>query len=315
MNASAISSLSRGPTVRASRPKTLLQTHNALPPQSASYVANQPTEKKAPTPPHFPIILPGETFASFRIVRKLGTGGMGAVYLALHQTYGFVALKISSLDLTMEAFAHALARGRGYKGLVDGLEQGTAMFGSYGKYHYLAIKYVPGPTLAKLLNHDKETFKPLPQGRATRITQKIALAAGELHRAGLVHADIKPSNMIMKNREEIALFDYGLAEKYPTLVNPGSTLRGTPIYMAPEQWRCESLDPRADVFAIGVILWEMLTGQRREPTRESLLVPPLPSSFSPKLRAIVAKATAQDREGRYADGHELAQALAELQIA
>lgn len=279
-------------------------------------------------PPHFPFLIQGDSFAGFRIERKLGQGGFGAVYLAENQSYGWVALKISSEKMSNEAWAHAIAAGIEYKGLVEALDSGTHKLEPNEEYHWMAIKYIAGPTLEKLLRHNltpgKRNSRALPPERAIKIGRKIALAAGEMHRAGMVHSDIKTANVMMKSRAAIVLLDYGLTKKWPVPTAIGGTLHGTLSYMAPEQLLGENYGPAADVFAIGVTLWEMLTGN---PAREHRKLqtgnlgeryeplPPLPAHLPPRYQEIINKATALYPKDRYPDGHALARALAEVQIA
>ena len=301
------------------------KTRNVLPQNLASHSMPRVDERaqthllKNGDEPHFPFLMRGDTFGHFTIERKLGQGGCGVVYLAHSANLGAVALKISSLDMTAEAFAHAIASGRGYLGLVESLEKGTQQDQTHEVYHYLAIKYIAGPTLALLVSRG-----PLPPERAAKIVERIARAAGEMHSAGLVHADIKPSNVVMKSRDRIALLDYGLAKRWPVPEPADGVARGTPSFMAPEQMLAESFGPPADVFSMGVMLWELLTGQRAKGNRRYQVanlgkgyrtLSPLPANLPLKYQEIIDKATALQPQDRYADGHELAQALAELQIA
>ncbi|MBI5699140.1 serine/threonine protein kinase [Candidatus Saganbacteria bacterium] len=297
------------------------KTRNLLPQNPASHSIPRVDERaqthllEKVNEPHFPFLMRGDTFGDFMIERKLGQGGYGAVYLAHSANLGTVALKISSVDMTAEAFAHAIASGRAYLGLVESLESGTQQDPTHEVYHYLAIKYVAGPTLELLASRG-----PLPAKRAAKIVERVARAAGEMHSAGLVHSDIKPSNVVMKSRDKIALLDYGLAKRWPVPEPVDGIVRGTPSYMAPEQLLAESFGPAADVFSMGVMLWELLTGQRAKGNRryqvanlgkEYRTLPPLPSHLPPRYQEIIDKATALCPENRYADGHDLARALAE----
>lgn len=311
--------------VRESRTSNFARPRTALSPNSVSQTQLKSIERKKSQVPYFPSLLPGDTFAGFRIERELGRGGMGAVFLAESRAHGTVALKISSLDMKSESFAHAITAGRAYKGLVEALESGTYQHENNETYNYLAIRYVPGPTLAKLLRHDvtlqRGVFNVLPPERSTKIARKIALAAGEMHRAGLVHADIKPANIILKSKEDIALFDYGMAKHWPVPESIDGEVRGTPSHMAPEQLLGESCGPAVDVFAMGVTLWEMLTGNPAREHRKLQIgnfregyepLPPLPAHLPPRYQEIVNKATALYPQDRYPDGHALARALAEI---
>lgn len=273
----------------------------------------------------FPSLQSGDTFAGYRIMRELGQGGMGIVFLAEGTNQKIVALKISRLNLQKEALMHAMASGRRYKGLVDALDWGTCQYRPNENYQYLAIEYIAGPTLDKMLRHDVppkiRVPNPLPPERAAAIARKIALAAGELHCAGVVHSDIKTANVILKNQTEVALLDYGLAKRLPIPVSGNGLIIGTMSYMSPEQLRGESYGPPADVFAIGVVLWELLTGNRAFEHRKLQRgiggegydpLPPLPPHLPIKYQMIISKALALNPEDRYLDGHDLARALAEV---
>ncbi|MFA4905773.1 MAG: serine/threonine-protein kinase [Candidatus Margulisiibacteriota bacterium] len=298
------------------------RTVNAIP---SGRVREKSLAPKASDPPRFPFLIQGDLFAGFIIERQLGKGGFGAVYLASSPTHGWVALKISSRDMKDEAWAHAIAAGIEYKGLVDALDSGIFEVEPNEGYNWLAIRYVPGPTLAKLLRQDRraEDWGPraLHPERARKIARKIALAAGEMHRRGIVHSDIKPANVILKNREALVLLDYGLTKQFPVPPPVDRIIKGTQSYMSPEQMKGESYGPPADVFAIGVVLWEMLTGEQARDNRQVQLtplgpkakpLPPLPPYILAKYQDIINKATADRPENRYPNGHALARALAEV---
>ena len=272
-----------------------------------------------------PRILPA-TFGRYQLLRKLGEGGMGTVYLARDtQLDRQVALKVPRLGdddqpspqflkrFFREARAAAALRHPNVCPIYDvGEVEGTP---------YLTLAYVEGYALSRLV----EPARPLAQGPAARIVGKLALAMQEAHARGVVHRDLKPSNIMIDSRGEPVVMDFGLARLNDTaesrLTHPG-TLLGTPAYMAPEQILGEpgTAGPVCDIYALGVILYELLTG--RLPfegpvlsilTRIQTEAPPPPSKHRPdlaaELEAICLKAMARSAEDRYPSMAGLAEAL------
>src|SRR5262249_36496034 len=141
--------------------------------------------------------------------------------------------------------------------------------GAIDGVHFLTMAYIEGQTLAELL----PTFLTMPQRQIAALVQTIALALEEAHHHGVVHRDLKPSNIMLNKRREPVVMDFGLARRFNTtddrLTRQGALL-GTPAYMAPEQVSetSESAGPVSDVYSLGVILYELLTG--RTPFQGSL---------------------------------------------
>jgi formylglycine-generating enzyme required for sulfatase activity/serine/threonine protein kinase len=188
---------------------------------------------------------------------------------------------------------------------------------------YLTMAYLEG----RLLSDVVERGKPLAQGRAAQIVRKLALAVQEAHAQGVIHRDLKPSNVMINPRGEPVVMDFGLARRDRTGEAPltkAGTLLGTPAYMAPEQIRAEpeAIGPACDIYALGVILYQLVTG--RLPFEGPLLSllgqiltedAPLPSKhrpdLEPQLEAICLKTMAKKAEDRYASMAKLAGALTE----
>ncbi len=183
------------------------------------------------------------------------------------------------------------------------------------------MAYIEGGTLAATI----EGGRPWDQRRAADVIRQLALALAEAHRQGVVHRDLKPANVMIDHRGGLILMDFGLARRFeaddPTLTAAGAVI-GTPGYMSPEQADGipEAVGPRSDIYSLGVILYELISGRR--PFEGSVIRvlamvltadPPDPSShhpaISPKLEKICLKAMAKEIPDRYASMDEFAGAL------
>ncbi len=264
---------------------------------------------------------PGAIIGSkYRIIRTLGRGGMGTVYLAEHLLLGrFRALKFMSGQLSrdvkffnrfrQEAQAAVELRHRNIIEVVDldQAEDGTP---------YMAMEFVDGPDLRHLMKHG-----PVPVPRAITIATGVARGLGAAHARGIIHRDLKPENILLAAahtpHETPKLADFGIAamNDAATAVCQTQTLMLTPEYASPEQWRGTSgrdLDGRADLYALGGVLYEMLTGS--QPFSAANLEgwmyqhlhfdPPAPSAVRPELArfagldALVLSLLAKDRDSR-----------------
>jgi serine/threonine protein kinase/Fe-S cluster biogenesis protein NfuA len=272
----------------------------------------------------------GQTIAEkYLIEQLLGTGGMGRVYKARHRTLdrAFV-LKILNRDLLTdpsmaERFEReALAASRlSHPNSISIIDFGSTEDGTL----YIVMEHVPGRNLAKLLAQEF----PLAQGRAVRIVSQILGALGDAHAAGIVHRDLKPENVMVEARRDepdfVKVLDFGIAklndpggESEQRLTRTGMVC-GTPGYMSPEQARGEELDLRSDLYSVGVMLYELLTGRLAfEATTPMALVNkhmfenPIPPrerrpdlDISPDLDALVMRALAKDRNQRPASAEEM----------
>lgn len=262
-------------------------------------------------------------FGRYCIHRKLGQGGMGAVYLA-HDTQleRDVALKVPHFrpedgpQLLERFFREARAAAT----LTHPNICPVYDVGEQNGIRYLTMAYIAGQPLSALTCGD-----PLPQRPVAAVIHKLALALHEAHRKGVIHRDLKPANIMLTEQHEPVVMDFGLARRADRederLTRPG-TIVGTPAYMAPEQVEGNdaAIGPATDVYALGVILYELLTGQ--VPFRGSMAAvfgrilsePPAPpstvrSDLDPALEAICLKALAKSASERYASMAEMASAL------
>ncbi len=203
-----------------------------------------------------------KTFGRYQIREKLGEGGFGAVFHAFDPRFKRdVALKVlprQSLDnpelkmrFEREAQTVAILEHAAIVPVYD--------FGEENEQPYLVMRYLSGGTLSQRLQQD-----PLPMPEIIRIISRLAPALTEAHNKGIIHRDLKPDNIMFDRRDDPFITDFGLAKlnQSSVMMTSGNVVMGTPAYMSPEQARGESvIDGRSDIYALGVILFEMLTGQ------------------------------------------------------
>jgi len=261
-----------------------------------------------------------DQFAGFRIERELGRGGMGVVYLAEHVHLGRrVALKflgpgLAETDDFRERFVREsrLAASLHHPNIVTVYDAGEAD----GRL-YIAMQYIDGTDLATVLSKEGA----LEPERALTILEQIASALDAAHAEGLVHRDVKPANVLMRDGHAY-LTDFGLTKRTTSATSLTATGQfvGTAQYMAPEQIMGEAVDGRADIYALGCILFHCLTGVAPFERENSVAViyahlsepPPAASALRPELPAaldaVIARAMAKAADDRYPTGAALAEA-------
>jgi serine/threonine-protein kinase len=273
----------------------------------------------------------------YRIDRLLGEGGMGAVYEAEH-THMRKRLAVKVLHAEMSRLPEVVARFEreamaaahiDHPNVAGATDFGKLEDGSF----FLVLEYVEGHSLREAIGKGR-----LELGRALRITFQIAQALQRAHALGIVHRDLKPENVMLVERDGEADFvkvlDFGIAKVPmgelasaesggPKVLTQMGMVYGTPEYMAPEQALGQTVDPRADLYALGVMLYEMLAGVRpfEAESKVGLLgmhvtarVPPFaercPEALvPPEVEAIVMKLLAKEAKDRFADAKELAEAI------
>src|SRR4029079_15361942 len=202
----------------------------------------------------------GAPISRYELIAEIGRGGMGVVYRAYEAALDRTsALKVLAPDLAdqpgfvarlrREAISAARLRHPNIALLYE--------FGQADDTAFLAMEYVPGRSLRQLLEAG-----PMPPTRALGILDQIGQALDYAHRMGIVHRDVKPSNILIGPGDQAMLIDFGLAEisESPLLTTDGAVL-GTPHYMAPEQAAGRGAEARSDQYALAAVAYEMLTGE------------------------------------------------------
>ena len=269
----------------------------------------------------------GSTFANrYQIIEELGKGGMGKVYRALDKKLNEeVAIKLIKPEIaadkkTVERFRNELrlARKISHRNIGRMYE-----LMEYMGTHYITMEYVPGQDLRSLI---RQTGK-LTAETAVSIAKEVCEGLAEAHRQGVVHRDLKPSNILIDRQGDAKIMDFGIARSLKSKGITGTRhMIGTPEYMSPEQVDTEGdVDQRSDIYSLGVILYEMLTGRVPFDGNTPLSVaykhknktPPDPKEFNKQitneLSVLILKCLEKDKEARYQSAGEVRSQLEEIE--
>lgn len=271
----------------------------------------------------YPLI--GKLMGGYRVVDRLGRGGMATVYRGVREEDGVrqpgseVAIKVISRDLSedpefrarfmRESRVSQFVEHAGIVHVVDSGEQEGLL--------YLVMELVPGVPLRDLV---REGGLPVPE--VLDLARPMLTALQAAHDGGIVHRDLKPDNVMVLGPKKVKLMDFGLARSQEfTVLTVSGTALGTPAYMAPEQIQAGSIDARVDQYAAGVVLYELLTGRRPFESGDAMALlfshlsedPPSPREFRPDLAedvaAVLLRMIAREPEDRFGSVREALQAL------
>ncbi|HEB64513.1 MAG TPA: serine/threonine protein kinase, partial [Chloroflexi bacterium] len=263
----------------------------------------------------------GQTLGNYRIVEQIGLGGMATVYKAYDPVMDrYVAIKVLPQQFSddpqfrqrFQREARAIAR----------LEHLHILpvfaYGEEGRTAYIVMRYLEAGTLT-----DRIAEGPLPFDEASRILGQLAGALDHAHGHGVLHRDVKPSNVLLDAAGNVYLMDFGIAKMVEATIDlTGEMMLGTPAYMSPEQCKGEPVTAASDIYSLGIVLYEMVTGRRPFHAETPIAVilqqlnDPLPPprelrpDLPPQAENVIFKALAKDPESRYRSAGELAAAFA-----
>jgi serine/threonine protein kinase len=272
------------------------------------------------TPPGMEAALVGQTLGQYRLVDRIGRGGMATVYKAYQPSLDrYVAVKVLPTYLAHDPdFATRFRReARAIAKLNHPRILPVHDFGQEGELSYIVMRYVEGGTLKKILG------QPLALDRVVDIIVQVGDALDYAHQQGIIHRDVKPANVLLDRGKWALLSDFGLAKMAAAsvqLTKTGVGL-GTPAYMSPEQAQGKPVDAQSDIYSLGIMLFEMLTGQVPFDADTPLAVLikhltaplPLPRAVNPDIpepvERVILKAVAKAPEDRFQRVSEMVEAL------
>jgi predicted Ser/Thr protein kinase len=268
-----------------------------------------------------------ETVGRYEIIGELGRGAMGVVYKAKDPTIGrTVALKTMRLDVHGLDAAEMVRRFQNEARAAGVLSHPNIVTiydaGECEGIFYIAMEFIQGTTLHEML-HEQHI---LPTDEVIQYSRQICKGLDYAHSHGIVHRDVKPANIMITANGTVKIMDFGIAKAGGSMTSTGQVL-GTPNYMSPEQVKGRPLDGRSDLFSFGVILYEMLTGEKPfvgqnvttiiyKIVNENPIAPrDLDVTVHPGLSSIVTRALAKSPEDRYQSGADLVRELENFKVA
>ena len=268
-----------------------------------------------------PDAAPRDFVPGYEIQRIIGESEKAVVYLAKSVALGHdVALKVSRKELEDDRGRQRLARE--YAAISAIRHPGIVRIFDYGVHagrEYLAMEYFPRGNLKARIQQG------ITESEALRYLEEIASALRVVHRAGILHRDLKPPNVMLRENDQVVLIDFGLARNVSGNARSTRTgvLRGSPYYMSPEQAQGEELDARTDLYSLGIIFFEMLTGRKPYTGGSAMEVlqqhvnaePPRLSDELAHHQELLARLVAKSRDERFASADELLAAIASVRAA
>lgn len=268
----------------------------------------------------------GARLGDYEIQDVLGSGGMATVYRGFdHTLQRPVAIKV--LSEAAAAQPGLVERFRQEARLIARLRHPHIVqvyaFGQVDQVVYMVQELLPGPTLATRLQELAAQGQPMPRQEILAVIGQLAAALDAAHAAGIIHRDVKPSNALWNAAGELALTDFGIAKSGAAdgMQTQTGVVFGTPVYVSPEQARGEPLTPASDIYALGVVLYELIAGRPPfdgpvplDVVLKHLQEPPPPLAplrpdVPPEVEAVVRRALAKSPAERFATAGELARAL------
>jgi serine/threonine-protein kinase len=284
---------------------------------------------------------PGGRIGDYTLLRRLAIGGMGEIWLAERQGISGFSKRVV-IKTILECFADEpslvdmfLDEGRIAAGLTHPNVAQTYDLGQVGRTYYLAMEYIQGRDLRKLLLVNVERGQLLPLNLVLRILAEVCEGLYYAHRwktpdgrhAGIVHRDISPQNILVTFDGKVKIIDFGIAKAAQSASRTQSgVLKGKYAYMSPEQVRGKPLDQRSDLFSLGVVMYELLTARRlfKRDSELSTLDAVLTTEIPPPTRidggvpreveAVLLKALARDPDDRFQDARQMQLALEEVML-
>jgi serine/threonine protein kinase len=275
-----------------------------------------------------PNTLEGQVIGKYRVLEALGRGGMAQVYRAYHpQLDRYVAIKVLRSDLVEEK--EFLARFQREARAIASLRHHNIVqvfdADAQDDIYYMVMELLEGDTLRARLNKYRVEGKRMPLPEVLGVMKDVLHGLGYAHSQGIIHRDIKPANIMLTSRGEAVVTDFGIAQIVgSTTYTVSGALMGTLSYMAPEQGLQGHCDERSDLYSLGIVFYEMLTGYTPFDADTPLAILmkhlndplPLPRQIDPTLPSalehIVLKVLAKDPEDRYQDTDEMIAALEEV---
>ncbi len=261
--------------------------------------------------------LSGSTLGNYELRQVIGVGGMASVYQAHQKNLErLVAVKILSQALTHEpGYAERFNR---EARTAASLEHPNIVpvydYGTHDQITYVVMRLLTGGTVGERLSHQQQNNLPPPSlAEVTQLLRQVASALDYAHSLGVIHRDIKPSNIMFDNRGTPYVVDFGIAKLLEASANMTSTgmVMGTPAYMAPEQWRGDKISAATDQYAVGVMMYILLTGRQpfEAPTPYALMlkhmnevpVPPnaIREDIPASVAAVIERAISKSADDRY----------------